>query len=443
MAIVKTERVYDQWRRTLRITDFGLPASGQLVENVGGSVTYNGLRTCQDVPGFRQKIRRGVTATGPYSADRYRVEVDYPGFGRHGLVYLAWVQGPNPDPGRYVERFRTESWDNHLVAKPISLNHLPTSGSQAANRALTRILEKIRSEDSQASGLISLGEFRETVAMLRSPYKGARDLISKHLSRCEKVYDRSLRGRKLREYPRNQVGRIRREITDAVAQSWLETMFGLLPLISDVEDIAKAVTTFFDDEPKTALRSRSWDTFEDSGSLGTNSLAQLETFGTYKRVTEHRVQYSVGMRPPRAALGSAERLTDLLGFRASEFVPAIWELIPWSFLVDYFVGIGNLLEAVSTDTSRVSWISRTESTKTIYTLTGQVRQRLSAGYQSRYFFSRPQQFVLSRTTVSRTNPSSLGWPDLQYKNPFGDFAKSGNILALFQQRLDGIAKKYR
>lgn len=443
MAVVKNERVRDQWMRTLRVTDYGLPAGGSLVENVGGIVSYNGLRTCQDVPGFKQKIRRGVSATGPYSADRYRIEVDQAGFGRHGLVYLAWVQGPSPDPGRWVERFRTESWDYHLVAKPPAVNHMSTSGSTAASRALTRILGKIRSEDSKASGLVSLGELRETVSMLRSPYKAARELISKHLSRCERVFDSNLKGRPLKSYPRGLAGQIRREITDAVAKSWLETMFGLLPLISDVESIAEAVATFLKDEPKTSLRARSWDTFEDSGVYGANSLAQLSTIGTWKRVTEHRVQYSVGLAPPRAALGSAERLTDLLGFRVAEFAPTLYELVPWSFLVDYFFNIGTLIEAVSTDTSRVQWISRTETTKTTYSVTGMVEQRLSAGYQSRFFFSRPQLYVVSRTTVSRTNPSTLGWPALQYKNPFDDFTKSGNILALFQQRLDGIARKLK
>jgi hypothetical protein len=47
-----------------------------------------------------------------------------------------------------------------------------------------------------------------------------------------------------------------------------------------------------------------------------------------------------------------------LGFTLSEFVPTVWELIPYSFLVDYFTNFGEVVSAVSYPRSNFRWIMK-------------------------------------------------------------------------------------
>lgn len=41
-------------------------------------------------------------------------------------------------------------------------------------------------------------------------------------------------------------------------------------------------------------------------------------------------------------------------------MPTVWELIPYSFLIDYFTNVGDVLQALSTDTSGVHGLWKTE-----------------------------------------------------------------------------------
>jgi hypothetical protein len=46
------------------------------------------------------------------------------------------------------------------------------------------------------------------------------------------------------------------------------------------------------------------------------------------------------------------------GLNIQEFIPTVWELVPWSFFVDYFANIGDILECATLIRSDVSWVNR-------------------------------------------------------------------------------------
>jgi hypothetical protein len=87
-------------------------------------------------------------------------------------------------------------------------------------------------------------------------------------------------------------------------------------------------------------------------------------FTQTRTYTNHIMVWYKGAVRVRAA-GSVYMDQELLGFSLSDFVPTIWELVPWSFLIDYFTNIGDVLEAWTTCTSDVAWVNRTSRRSSI------------------------------------------------------------------------------
>lgn len=71
--------------------------------------------------------------------------------------------------------------------------------------------------------------------------------------------------------------------------------------------------------------------------------------------TVSSTRFFVGMTPD---FGKPLNIGQAWGFRPERFVPTIYELIPWSWLVDYFSNVGSIVESLSYFHLRPSYISR-------------------------------------------------------------------------------------
>jgi hypothetical protein len=152
-----------------------------------------------------------------------------------------------------------------------------------------------------------------------------------------------------------RVGAILREAGDL----WLEVSFGVRPLLADIKDLAEAVARWRIDRLSPIVRGSSGGT----GIGGLTSPPFKEAVSWLEHVTHAQEvrdwRYTVYGRlhaeAQLPACGSAAKLVEVLGFRAEDFVPTIYELMPFSFLLDYFTNLGGVLEAASVDTSWVDW----------------------------------------------------------------------------------------
>ncbi len=117
-----------------------------------------------------------------------------------------------------------------------------------------------------------------------------------------------------------------------ISGRWLELQYGWLPLLSDSYEAAKAYWVLTRDNRVSTVRSSAWDV------KSYNSAAEGPTTAQAILVQKRRVIYTVELSESL----SAERSLGL-----SDPLSVVWEIIPYSFVVDWFIPIGTYLDTLS------------------------------------------------------------------------------------------------
>jgi hypothetical protein len=214
----------------------------------------------------------------------------------------------------------------------------------ADSRARVKFLQNyLNSRQSFQSGVF-LGELRETLHMIRHPALAFRKGLD--------VYHGAVKER-LRRITNERVKK------SIVGGTWLEYSFGWTPLISDIKSGMKALAeTLSGKYVSNILSSQDSDdlgfqtNFVDTpliGGLGLKAVTQFHTVVTvrYKGGLYSGISYYPGS------------IRENWGITWSQIVPTIWELIPYSFLVDYFSNLGDVLTVMSNGPVSLAWGNKT------------------------------------------------------------------------------------
>jgi len=157
-------------------------------------------------------------------------------------------------------------------------------------------------------------------------------------------------------------------ITKQIANAYLQLSFGWKPLINDVRDAAVAVARISNDIRRGRVRGYGEDEMRYSVQnyeAPFGSYVGMKT--TFAARTKVQVIYRAGVDTDLLfPKNSLEAVRQLSGFKFQEFVPTLWELLPWSWLVDYFTNVGDVLAFAFTDTSFVYRVHRTVVTETLW-----------------------------------------------------------------------------
>lgn len=212
------------------------------------------------------------------------------------------------------------------------------------DRALAKAYAKLGT--SAAAIGETLGEFRETLKMIKDPFKALSEFLASGRTVTKGQLIQELRlyiKNDYKTYVKN--GRVYRgrAAFDAASATWLEVRYGLLPLIYTMQDVMemvhKKVKAFDPNAIKSVkgnlLTSAEFGTPSKSYGYFSNLLTtKMEGKGTDTIRAHASVQYK---------MSSANTFLAQLGL-APQFAPELaWELTRLSFVVDWWFDIGTWL----------------------------------------------------------------------------------------------------
>jgi hypothetical protein len=293
--------------------------------------------------GWKELIRKGQAATSSLNGIRYAFKIV-------GGPMSGKIEGESQvqENGQTVWKPWTTTWQGYpSILRRFAPSGVGTDYSTANAIAIKKFYRQVKACQQHFDGLTFLGELRETLHMLRHPaqslFRSAREDYLHAVAR------RARRG-----------GNWRRGLSGA----WLEWSFGVQPLVNDIKSALDTLDFLREDLIKSkGIRAVGVD-FKDGGFTEFLDGPGMNIWFTGVRVKsiQHKVKYNAKYLVKRdwpAPTDLASRLALEAGLNFRNFIPTAWELMPWSFLMDYFANIGDVLEQACVDTQNVAWCVKT------------------------------------------------------------------------------------
>lgn len=288
-------------------------------------------------PGWPKPQQDGALIVNPYTLDIVHVSAPPP--------YVLHTSDCPPQEGKSNVHTRIETYFSLGEASAYfggSWTGIPPDTWAINPEALKRkAFEKSNQEDWNVAVMVAEGH--ETLAMLVSLYKLAKNptksLTDMFIAACKN------RGLNRLTTPLGMA-------FDKTSSAWLTYRYGLKPLISDIESAVDFAKKRWKLKYRAAKRpnqggdrsfSRSLVSF-NRNPLGSSGIP----YGT--RLVE---ESNTESRKDKCVITSDYEFenymalfTDRLGLRASQAPLLVWEKIPFSFVVDWFVDIGSWLSEI-------------------------------------------------------------------------------------------------
>jgi hypothetical protein len=298
-----------------------------------GTISWANQILGDKLPTWRSRIATGADATTAMTATQvtaqpkfYQLSLSSKSVSGHPRNYseLNWVGGfllaSIPPAGSSTQSFR-----DHV-----------------RNRALRSFISRAQEVRSSIEGGQSLGEWKQTIGAITNPLGAMRRFVFDHVSVSKKRYRRTL----------NRSGP--KAAAKLLGDTYLEFQFGWLPLAKDVGAAIGGLMTRYDQPDEVIVKGQATDSYDSSTSIqdvvnhwAVQVCRDVQTYSTYS------VRYRASIRT--GAVEGVKRRTQVLGLTPDRFVPTVWELIPYSFVVDYFVNIGDIIESYAFQRSSIAW----------------------------------------------------------------------------------------
>jgi len=276
--------------------------------------------------------------------------------------------------------------------------------AEAETLAREKFYSQVRSAQTTLQGLTALGELAETLHMIRNPAKALHDGLFAYLKALRKG--------------RNKAGKTTRKRNAFVANTWLEYSFGWAPLFNDVRDAAHALVNSKNRHDRSHLVVSGYgETKSDEVKQShTTSNGPLRISWVDHLLTSTSVRYKGAIVNRRQT--TYENELENWGFAPSNFLPTIWELIPYSFLVDYFTNVGKVIDSFALRDISLGWGVRTQRVSAISRALEPVNTSTHGGASlgSSASFD-PGEYEDEISKFDRTVVTSVPIPNLRFRIP--------------------------
>lgn len=304
----------------------------------GGKIQITNVKTFKD-PDYTTS-----TPSGYYGQEETISDTSHPGFERFSrgggividdcfisrwsrsfvpgsFIRVGWSSGLVKQEGDLVAD--ATYWDPKKMSRP----NLVIPNSLNGNVLLIRCYAKIN--EAPIMGGEILATLNQTIGMVRKPFHSASQLLSK-----------------MRKYRLSRMGKTARSAAQATADSWLEYRYGWRPIILDTQKVIKDSLAIRARTDRRRSVERAGDAAEARyASQWPATSLNYQTSGSYTKEDKIRcnagVVYEVVNRTP-SDMGSG-----YFGNSCRDILPTMWELVPYSFVIDWFSNVGEVLQAIS------------------------------------------------------------------------------------------------
>jgi len=326
--------------------------------------TQSTITVGDNLPNWMRLIRLGENATTSMTATVERVQPL-----RWGTISASWS---------YVPDFASTNWykrSGHITGlfcgSPIlAATSVPTSSKTAEDQALARFNSRVQEVNRQFQGGVFFAELAKTLHGLRHPaealFKGLGDYSTAAMKLRKKVILKYVRDKKragtrvgpldLRDLSKRQRRIASKEFTKAATGLWLEKTFHWLPLMYDIQGAVSALKHTWDRLPSEFVKVSATDVQSRAAEFSQQGtafiLADVKVVQTVSASVRMYGRVRAGTRVANWPDSKA------LGYDIRSFIPTLWELLPYSWAVDYFTNIGDILYGLSYGGQDVMWCAR-------------------------------------------------------------------------------------
>jgi hypothetical protein len=304
---------------------------GEMAISADAQYSWANTATGTTMPNWRDRISRSEDAGTPFSAFSHEAQASPGTLWRKG-----WLDESH-HPALERECVNVGDFDQTDYRGNL---HTGVSDDKAISMAASQFYEKAHDAIVALEGGELLGELGQTVKEIkRLASEGAHLLLD-----WQGVIKRARRIKKKG-----------RALTGLISESYLRWKFGWDPLVQDVKTLANDLKE--DNVDVVPIKAHGKDIFCSSSEVAAvNDNNLMPCSKSIKKTEETSVRHKAGVLVQRYGVGG---LSETLGLSPSNFLPTIYNLLPWTYMIDYFSNLGSIVNAIAVSDARFAWVSTT------------------------------------------------------------------------------------
>jgi len=398
----------------------GSTGSGNYIYNT----QFTNYRNGQKGDNYKRKIQLRQNATTPLNGIKVEAE------SKPSYLRVLYIKTPAVPTWKVKQTLTTYCW----ASLPSDASVKSQSSVQAENEANSLFHLKANEAFREVYTGVIIGELKQTVGLIRGAGKRLVGATLDYHKSASKIANKINRLEKLQRANKtsHRAARIR-IYSNELSKLWLEYSFGVRPLVNDIEDVIDYLNNEIE-RPSKAIRAVTQTNDDVDSTFYTFGVSGAQIRFLRKRTKRTEVMMFGSVSPDG---GLFSRGFTRLGLHPKDFAPTIYELLPWSFLLDYFANLNAIIAGCSNAFVNIDWTSKT--VRKIYTT--RYLNGTPVTYKSNVYPGAtividqfiPREPTFKKTWVSRDVVEDVPIPYLDFKLP-DSLTKGINIAALILAR---------